>query len=244
MGTWQRARVCGSCWPISHGAVATTGYLKDELSRGWPRRAISHVPVGSNLPDERASREPARATAGFDGRLVIATFGTGHESHMHALVARAAEAVATSLPEPVILLLLGSGNQAPFEVPAIERSVSPGYLEAQALAQAMSTADIFLGPFSDGATTHRTTLMAALQHGVAAVCTASARTEPMLMGGALLLAPPDDPAGFAAQALKLGRDRRLRERYGGEGRALYDRCFSWSAVCAGLRVAVDATFDA
>jgi glycosyltransferase involved in cell wall biosynthesis len=244
MGAWQRAQV-RVLLGLAHGAVATAGYLDTELSRGWPRRAISHVPVGSNLPDERESRAVARATAGYEGRLVIATFSSGHVSHLHTHVAGAAAAVARSSPQPVILLLLGSNNVLSFDVPAVERIVVPGYLDERELARALSTADLFLGPFADGATTHRTTLMAALQHGVAVVTTASDRTEAMLMDGdALAFAAADDPDGFAAEAVRVGVDPTVRKQHALAGRSLYDRHFSWPVVCAGLRAAINPPQEA
>ena len=242
MGLWQRAQM-RILLGLAHSAVAAEAVVTARLSRVWPRCAISHLPISSNLPDERASRRVARTTAGLEGRLVIATFTAGHVSHLHGHVTRAVEAVAHASSQPVVLLLLGSQNLPPREVPGVERSIAPGYLDEQSLAQALASADIFLGPFADGASTRRGTLMAALQHGLAIVTTTSDRTDQILVeGGALAFAAADDADGFAAEAVRVGVDPRVREQHALASRALFDRYFSWPIVCAGLRVAIAAAF--
>lgn len=234
MGAWQRVQV-RALLAVAHGAVATAGYLAAELSRGWPRCSISHVPVGSNLPDERSSREAARRAAGYEGQLVIATFSGGHPSHLHALVSTAVEAAAGASPNPVVLLLLGSGDVPPAVRSSVERVDIPGYLDESVLAQALSAADLFLAPYEDGATTHRTTLMAALQHGVAVVTTVTRRTELVLREDqAMPFAAPDDSDGFAAKAVNMAMDSRRREQQAAACRRLYERHFAWPVICAGL----------
>jgi glycosyltransferase involved in cell wall biosynthesis len=240
MGGWQRMQL-RILLSLAHGAVATTGRLTAELSRAWPRRRVDHLPVGSNLPDERDSRAHGRELSGYTGQLVIASFSAGHETHLPTHVAGAAEAVARATDEPVVLLQLGSNNPSPSDVLAVSRQVAPGYLEDAELARALATADIFLAPFSDGATTRRTTLMAALQHGIATVTTVSDSTESVLReDGTLALAAVDDIDGFAAQAVRVATDRSAREQHAHNGRALYEHCFSWPIVCAGLRSTIAA----
>lgn len=240
MGLWQRAQL-RVLLSLAHGALATTGRLASELSRAWPRRRVGHLPVGSNVPDERALRKRARTTAP-DGALVIATFTSGHETHLHAFVLRAAEAIARTAPEPIVLLLLGSNNLPPHQLESVARTVAPGYLEGAALARMLSSADVFLAPFADGATTRRTTLMAAIQHEIATITTVSDATETVLKsGGALALAAADDVEQFVAQAVRIANDASLRKQRARAGRALYERHFAWPVVCAGLRAEITAS---
>lgn len=239
MSAWQRAQL-RILLALSHGAVAMTEQLAHDLSRGWPSRCVKHVPVGSNLPDERAARHAARVAGGYEERLVIATFTSGHETHLHGHVVRAAEAVVRVSPRPVVLLLLGTKNVLPSEVPALERTVAPGYLDDRSLASALSTADVFLAPFADGATTRRTTLMAALQHGIATITTRSDRTDAVLTATeALAFAEPNDAEGFAAQSVRLAANAMARKEQALAARVLYDSHFSWPVVCAGLRSAIN-----
>lgn len=240
MGGWQRGQL-RALLALAHGAVVAAGWLAPVLSRGWPYRPVGHLPASSNLPDERRSRCTERALNGYEGRFVIATFTTGHESHLHSHVAYAASAVARACTRPVLLLLLGSNNVAPSDIPEVEQTVTPGYLDAPALARALSTADLFLAPFAEGATTRRTSLMAAMQHGVAIVTTASEFTDRCLTDGeALAFSAADDCSGFASQAARLAADAPVRAKRAVAGRALYERHFSWPVVCAGLRAAIVA----
>lgn len=244
MSTWQRAQM-RILLALSHSALAMTGHLTDELSRGWPHRRVKHVPVGSNLPDERAARGAARGAAGYEGRLVVASLSTGHESHLGGYVARAAAAVAENSAQPTVLLLLGKNNVLSGEgVRAVERTVAPGFLDARSLARALSTADLFLAPFADGASTRRTSLMAALQHGIATITTRSEHTDVALAESeAFGFAAVDDLAGFVAQATRMGADAETRAERALAGRALFERHFSWPALCAGLREAIAAVCE-
>jgi glycosyltransferase involved in cell wall biosynthesis len=239
---WQRTQVRILLW-LAHGANATSGTMAAELSRGWPQRRVTHVPTGSNMPDQRSSRHLERVARGYEGRLVIATFTAGHETHLYGHVASAAEAIAHAVTQPVVLLLLGSHNVPPVQIRGVERVVSPGYLDERALARALSTADLFLAPFAEGATARRSTLMAAIQHGVPVVTTSSERTEPSLLNGNALAFATDGADGFAAVAVSVATDVKLRERLSDAGRALYDRHFSWTAVCGGLRTAIAAVAE-
>ncbi|MGA2011163.1 MAG: glycosyltransferase [Solirubrobacteraceae bacterium] len=240
MGAWQRAQLRVLLLAADR-ALATTAVVTAELSRAVPSRAVEHLPVSSNLPDQRDARNAERARAGYGGRLVVAAFQTGHESHLRDHVQRAAQAVARASSDPVILLLLGSGDVPPAGLDGVERIVAPGYLEQRALARALCTADIFLAPFTDGASTRRTTLMAALQHGLATVTTTGERTDPVLLDPEVFgPAIGDDADRFCAEAVALALDPALRERRGLAGRALFARCFDWPVLCARLSAAIGA----
>jgi glycosyltransferase involved in cell wall biosynthesis len=235
MGTWQRLQI-RALLALAHDVCASTGLLEEELARGWPSRRVEHLPVGSNLPDGRSARDDSRQAWGCAGRLVVATFTGGHETHLHEWVLRSAVAIAQAVPRPVILLVLGRNGLTATELPGVERTIAPGYLDEGALAGALAAVDVFLAPFLEGATTRRTTLMAAMQHALAIVTTASSITEPELCeGGALTFAAVNDPAAFTAQAIRLASDEQLRERHAMAARALYERRFAWPVLAARLR---------
>ncbi len=239
MGAWQRAQLCLVLLGVDRVLVATTA-MAAELSRVRPRRPVDLLPVGSNLPDARADRSAARAEAGYDGRLVVASFQTGHESHLRSFVDRAAQALAAASRQPVVLLLLGSSDAPAPALAGVERVVAPGFQQEGSLARSLATADLFLAPFTDGASTRRTTLMAALQHGLPVVTTVAERTDVIFRDReAFGLAAADDPEAFAAEAVRIGLDPALRERHGAAARALYERWFDWSVVGTRLLEAVE-----
>src|SRR5262249_28838598 len=66
--------------------------------------------------------------------------------------------------------------------------------------------DLMLLPLTDGVSTKRGTLMAALAHGVPVVGLQGTRTDRILRGDALTLTPAGDPAAFARAAVALAGD--------------------------------------
>jgi glycosyltransferase involved in cell wall biosynthesis len=96
--------------------------------------------------------------------------------------------------------------------------------------------DIFLAPYADGATTRRTGLAAALQHGLATVATAPEDSSaPWDHGGVELTT---DVPSFAGAAARLAADPALRQRCGREARVVFERLLDWQvAVEPYLRLA-------
>ena len=93
-----------------------------------------------------------------------------------------------------------------------------------------------LQPFVEGVTTRRTSVMAALAHGVPTVTTTGRLTEPLWRTtGAVGLAPADDPTALATVASSLLDNRVARERIGAAGRAAYDDHFDVRHTIAALR---------
>ncbi len=99
----------------------------------------------------------------------------------------------------------------------------PGALPAERVARHLACADIFLAPFSDGVSTRRTTLMAALQHGLPVVGTSGESTDSMLTGStsAIRLLPVGDVTGFGAAVRLISEDADLRLSMAEAARVLY-----------------------
>lgn len=238
MGAWQRAQL-RLALALAHGGVAMEEWLSNELSYRLPRRPMFHVPVGSNLPDERGARDAARHDLGLAGHLVVATLATGHDTQLIKYVAEAATAAATASPRPVTVLVLGEGACAPAAIAGVESVLVAGYLDQRSLARAIAAADVFLVPFADGASTRRTSLMAALQHAVATVSTCGSSTDGIFSdAGAPLLVDVGDAEGFAQQTARVAANPTLREQVASAGHELYLARFSWPVICAGIRAAI------
>jgi len=96
--------------------------------------------------------------------------------------------------------------------------------------------DLMIQPFVEGVTTRRTSVMAALLHGVPTVTTSGRLTEPLWrQTGAVALAPAADPTALAAVASALLADPTARARLGAAGEAAYDRLFDVRHTIAALR---------
>ncbi len=207
----------------------------EELARKRPARPALHLPVASNLPDRRHAREWERLRLGADrGTIVIAAFGT--DASAWRLLDYLVHAVNTVAQSGRKLVFLNLGGNTP-KLSGIRDDVhvyQPGFLPAEAIAEAIAATDIFLAPFADGVSARRTTLMAAMQHGVAIVGTDGVYTDRLLREAhhALRLAPMADPDAFARQVLRLATNPDERLALGRGARTLYEEQFDWPVIAA------------
>ena len=236
MGIWQRFQLRAVLSSVDGVMVSTSSWAGLLPAHCHPIAA----PVGSNLPDRRERRDVTRRALGVDSEtLVLATFGTDHPSRLLDHVVAAANAVAAR-SEQVILLYLGVGTST---LDGLDPAISvhrPGRQSVDELAEALSAADIYLAALSDGLSTRRTTLMAALQHALPIVGTYGPLTEPDLRAenDAIRWTPTGDPKRFADASLDLAGDAALRQRRGAAARALYERRFSWELIAQSVLAAL------
>lgn len=230
---WQQAQLRAVLRVADVVFTSTLGMVEvvHEFAPGVP---VKCVPVGSNVPDGRAGRRGMRDRLDIaDDDVALVAFGTGHPSQLSTWVAAAARTAAADASS-IVVLNLGAGAPALGDVPNAVRVLSPGLLPAHELAEWLAAGDIFLAPFSDGASTRRTTLMAALQHGLPVVATRGANTDAVLVEstGALRLVDADGPDEMAGTAAHLAADPQARRALGEAGRRLYEERFSWPVIAS------------
>jgi glycosyltransferase involved in cell wall biosynthesis len=224
MGLWQRAQLFALIVVADLTLVSIQRWT--ELLARWPtRRRVVHFPVGSSLPAAAARR------GGNGQRFVVATLAAGDPSRRSDLVHAALASLADE-GHPVELLVLGAGAQAPGDVPQGVTVRVPGPLDYRTLAELLAAVDLFLAPFLDGVSTRRTSMMAALQHGLPVLGTDGRLTDDVLRDarGALRLVSTTDQTGFAAAAVALAGDDEVRAKLGVAGRLLYEEQFDWPVL--------------
>jgi glycosyltransferase involved in cell wall biosynthesis len=239
MGLWQRLQL-ESLRIVSDVIVASIEPWAEDLSRRRPARPVLHMPVGSTLPDMTHARAEMRSEleAGED-TVVVAVFGRTHPGWK---VDHAVQAIRALAERGHRLLVLSLGAEAPPLRDLDNVTVhAPGHLPAADLAMRLAAADLFLAPFLDGVSTRRTTLMAALQHGLPVVGTDGPLTDDLLRRApsAIALAPVDDPARFCELACAVAADPEWRAAMALEARALYKTTFDWSVSADALAATVD-----
>jgi len=95
----------------------------------------------------------------------------------------------------------------------------------------MAACDLFVLPYIDGISSKRTTLAAALLHGLPVLATRGKRLDGMFVHGEnIYLVPLGDDEAFAHGRLGLGRRPELRPRLAHGARALHDARFAWEVV--------------
>jgi glycosyltransferase involved in cell wall biosynthesis len=116
----------------------------------------------------------------------------------------------------------------------------PGRMSAEELSLRLVASDVALLPFTDGVSTRRTTVMAALAHGLPVVGLCGVNTDTALLDHpeALTLTPVGDKPAFARAAVELAGDP-VRLRAAGEaGRRLYADQFDWPLVAQRVKAAL------
>jgi glycosyltransferase involved in cell wall biosynthesis len=238
MALWQRAQFEAVRLAADVVLTAIEAWTID-LDGRWPRTEVHHVPVGSNLPDERRHRANERARLGVgDGDLVVASFGTAHPSRQWDTIVRATNAAAEVTGE---LVLLNLGANAP-ELKGVRpgvRVLRPGRLPADAVARHLAAADLLLAPFVDGVSTKRGSVMAALQHELPVVGTDGELTDSVLRrSDALRLVPAGHPDLFADAARVLAAAPQERAKLGRAAGELFRSEFDWPVLARRLLAAL------
>lgn len=209
----------------------------ERFSRWFPGKPIYHLPVSSNIPQVCLSREAARARLSVDpDQVVLGIFGTAHESRLFGYVRAAAERVASEGGRP-LLLYIGPHPERVEPAFAGLPHIAEGPLAPEEISRRFQAMDISLAPYSDGVSSRRTSMIAALQHAIPTVCTRGTNTDSIFLredGRSILLAQDQTPESFADQVAKLLQDQALRRRIGVGGRNLFDSEFSWPVIAKKL----------
>ena len=203
----------------------------------WKRDDIDYVPVGSNIPLVRVpSRTAFRAKAGIpDDAVVLAMFSLHGAAKAFSYVESAWRTVTSRADgRRFHLVLVGASAEEAArllpEAAAHPRCIVTGPLPAADVSAWLQSIDVLLAPFSDGMTTRRTTVMAAMAHGVPVVTTRGRLTDPDLFDRSPLLLADLDADVFAGSVVALIDDPARRTALGGATRAFYERHFSWADI--------------
>lgn len=240
MGIWQRAQLRLLLEMADTVAISTEGFRRRLPAKHRARAA--QLPVGSPLPDARDRRVAMRNALGAaTDDLVVALYGSGHASRLIDRGVAAIAGISRAGWSPLVLNL-GATAPALAALPAAARLVQPGPLDASDLAAHLAAADLVLLPFVDGASTRRTTLIAALQQQTCVLSTHGALTNGEFRDArAPILVAARDSEAFVATAIALAGDRERRLTAAAQGRALFDARFSWPMLA---RRAVNVLTDA
>lgn len=223
MGAWQRLQLRALVREAD--AVMTS---TEAIARMLGRGAV-HLPVASNITPADVPVQVARERLGIDHGVVVSLFGRRHPSRAlgYAEVAIVALAAAHG-PENLTVLNVGADAPA-VSVPAGVHVVDCGPQPSAEVSLRLRASDLILLPFTDGLSTRRSTLMAALAHRRPVLGLRGKHTDRMLVDahGALTLTPVGQVDAFAQAAVRLTRDRELLQSIGEAGARLYEERFDW-----------------
>jgi len=244
MRTWQRAqfRALGRASDLVLFTIAPWA----ERYRPWfPGATVTHLPVGSNVPDAGLPYEVARERLGIpSSTLVVGIFGTLGVPKPMQYLRQAAEAVVRER-DAVVLYVGPHGLVLRAALPDVPL-IDAGALPALAVSEHLAAMDIHLTPFIDGVSTRRGSFMAGLQHGVPTVTTLGVHSDDLLRratGSAFAATAHGDAGAYAARAAALAGDPEARATMGSAARRLYDDEFAFDRGSARLMDML-SSFDA
>jgi glycosyltransferase involved in cell wall biosynthesis len=175
---------------------------------------------------EGVARLRGELTAGRPGGQVIGHFGTYAELVQPVLSHVVPELLRRH--QSALMLCLGTNSERFVEQmvtwrPELAGRIhATGYLAADEVSLHLQACDLALQPYPDGVTTRRTSLMAALAHGLPTVTTDGELTEPIwLQHRPVALAPVEQLYAVADQASGLLADEAARRALGERGRRFY-----------------------
>lgn len=215
---------------------------RDDLSFCW-------LPVPSTLPVTQAddSIHQLRATKLTNaGGVIIGHFGTYQPAILRTL-SDLLPMLLNELPGAHVELL-GRGSEEVVEKmrPRLgnlaSRVGASGELDAAGLSRRLQACDLLVQPYPDGASTRRTTLMAALAHGIPVVTTVGRLSETFWRDSdAIATAPVGDIEGMTRVVAAVAGDAERRKGMAASARATYDARFDLRHVIGALRAGECAT---
>jgi glycosyltransferase involved in cell wall biosynthesis len=200
------------------------------------RDRVRMIPLASLIAVANGvDRAAVRGELGVeDGELLLCMLGFDHDSKpTDGVVAVWKELQMAGIRSR--LLLIGD-TRVPVREEMAHWIVAPGYCAAPRASALLQASDLFLAPLTDGVSSRRTSVAAAMAHGVPVVSTRGHHTDSGLYTDAVMELPPtgDEPA-FARAVLALARSPERRLTLARQARQLYATRLDWEQHWAALR---------
>ncbi len=210
----------------------------EKMLRGyaWFRRPIMKwLPIPSTIPRvenaEAVSAVRTKCLNGQSGLLLIGHFGT-YGDHIAPDLAKVFADLLRKHEKSCGLFLGSNGKAFADRLAAAEpelagRIHAPGYLSRDEVSFHLQACDLAIQPYPDGASSRRTSLMAALVNATPTITTAGPLTEEVWRNdGSVPLARAGDTKAMTTLATEYLEDAGLRDRLGEQGSKLYWQQFS------------------
>lgn len=239
---------------LGSAAVVTPDPANQIALRRWLPAWLApvEIPAGASIEPtgtlDPARRREVRASAGAgDDDCLAVYFGFVSRSKGIETLLRAAAAAQRRLRETAgpalrLLLLAEPAAHDPAEAAVVEAVVRlwrelggeavatwTGNLPVEGVSDYLAAADLAVLPFADGASARRTTLLAALAHGLPTISTRGPGATDPAWAAALCLVPPNDVEALAAALADLARSPERRSALAAGARRLAER-FRWPAI--------------
>lgn len=196
----------------------------------FPGKPVSHLPVGSNIPNGGVSKKDARKRLGISSQsIIVGVFGTVGPSRPIAHIVASIKRMTGLVSDLVVLYVGPDGHQILRALPAAN-VVDAGVQPSSMVSLYLSAMDLHLAPYLDGVSSRRGAFLAGIQHGVPSVTTVGVHTDHFMAveeGRAFAATDVADVDGFALLASEIAQDLEIRESLSQEGSRLYNQYFTF-----------------
>jgi glycosyltransferase involved in cell wall biosynthesis len=214
---------------VTHGL----NYKKLQSFLFWQRHRLMQIPVGSNIPHYK----PGGVINGVDAdRLPILTL-FGQPKAMDKGLLKVLGEVAKANQHKIRIRWIGRTRSEILAVWQQECGIEENLLEiyqgesAEAVSGLLQEGYIFLAPFCDGVSSRRTTVMAALEHGLPIVGTKGICTDSIFCEApSVLLNEPKDKQAFKDNLESLISNQWRVETMRQSARDMFVHHFSWEVI--------------
>lgn len=209
------------------------------------------LPVPSTVPVAADASRVASLRARYAPRadsMLVGHFGT-YARHVAEQLAGLLPALLARNPSASALLIGSGGERLREELSRSQPSLgtrvhATGVLPPRELSSHLAACDLLVQPFPDGVSSRRTSVMAALAHGLPLVTNAGRLTEPLWAeGGAVKLVSAEGGEGatlWLAAVESLLSDAAARASLGRAARDFYRERFDAARVISELRRGAEA----
>lgn len=234
MGAWQR-RFFRQVGLASDLCLFSVEPWTRQYSPWFPDAKVRTLPVGSNMPLIPVDRAAERERIGIrQDAICLVVFGGTHPSRLFEWIVQASKALAVEGIAHVIVHVGPDGDEVSRRLEGAPL-IGLGVRSPAEVSRALSSADIFLSPISDGASSRRGSLLAGLQHGLCCLTTRGTSTDEVFAkAGGTAMEFTEDEHSFSARCVQLARDADRREGLGREAARFYESNYSWSSIALKL----------
>lgn len=237
---WGRAGARGVAWAVVQRAQArgvlhaATSWIvttpsREEALHARDASKTHRIPVGTNVDPVAAGKQEARRELGISAdAFVVAHLGSaGPGRDLGPMF----DALATLRREDTEALLMLAGDTGPLRIPPEVAPYvrAPGPEPLARLSLALRAADVYLHADPVGASAgRRTTLVAALAHGLPILAYRGPDRAPELDGAIVEVAR--DACDVADALRRFATDPPMREELGARAARIFEDHFSWRRI--------------